>query len=48
MLIWFVEARNKIKEMPGPEKMMIGISLVAFIIAVVVTLWGFISGLENL
>ena len=48
MLIWLLKARNKINEIPGPEKMMIGASLVAFIIAAVMTLLALIGGLEHL
>jgi hypothetical protein len=48
MPIWFLKARNKIKEIPGPEKMMIGTSFVAFIIAVVMMLLAFIGGVEHL
>lgn len=48
MIVWFLKARNKIKEIPAPEKMMIGTSLVAFIIAVVMSLLAFIGGLEHL
>lgn len=48
MPVWFLKVSNKIKEIPGPEKMMIGASLVAVIIAAVMMLITLIDGLEQL
>jgi hypothetical protein len=48
MQMLFLKVRNKVKDMPGPEKWMIGTSFVAFIIAVVVSILRFIGGLEHL
>ena len=45
--MWFLEVYNKVKEMPGPDKWMIGTSFVAFIIAIVVSILGFIQGVRN-
>jgi hypothetical protein len=48
MPVWFLKVRNKIREIPGPERMMIGASLVAVIIAAVMMLLTLIEGLEHL